>query len=280
MVTCDILCVTSDNYRPVFDLFCSSLGCVVGESWDRVRPGHDREMCVELNEPLHARLHVRWLDLSPHRVFGFGTPSWRLAITAKLSFALEFMIRASQDSEVSFVEEVPKKEKREDCDYIIVSDADVQVLRPAGLMELVEEARLSGLDFYGMQEGVSAVKSGDGLRKIYNGGFYVLRNTPDTRAFLQEVLRRISCTKNRYVDQEIINELLTSGFSTGRDGESKHVVLKHAMIDQSRCLWGSGRPRPTTIIHHAVCALTTRQKVAQMHDVRMGVNLTPGNACG
>lgn len=209
-----VVCTTSDNYEPLFAAFTASLAPLL------------KDGSVELS--------LQRLELGgAFEAFGFGHESWRHAILEKLRHALRVL-----------------HEDAEHDERVVVSDVDIQFLRPAGLHELVAHARDRGLDYYGMAEG--------GLRDSYNGGFYVLRNCRAVRALLADVLDRASRERNTYADQEVLNELLR---------ENRHG-LRHAAIDPRRCVWGPGRPRAESVFHHAVCVGDIAGKLRQMDAVR------------
>lgn len=116
----DVVCVTSENYEPVFRIF--------------------RESCARSQD---IRLHVRELDLRRFRVYGFGSLAWRHAILSKLSFVVEMLGGSIAPGA-----------------HVAVSDADVQFVAPDRLSLLFEHARRDALDFYGMKEGTSTTYNG------------------------------------------------------------------------------------------------------------------------
>ena len=209
-----VVCTTSDNYEPLFAAFRASLAPLLDDG------------AVELS--------MQRLELgSAFATFGFGHESWRHAILEKLRHALRVLLEDAEHDE-----------------HVVVSDVDVQFLRPAGLLELVAHARDRRLDYYGMAEG--------GLRECYNGGFYILRNCHAVRAFLGDVVEGASRARNTYADQEVLNDLLR---------ENRHGI-RHAAIDARRCVWGPGRVRAESVFHHAVCVGDIAGKLRQMEAVR------------
>ena len=180
-----------------------------------------------------AELRMNTIDMSGFKDFGFGTESWRHAIASKLRFASQSL------------------DQRGDGEYVVISDTDIQFLQPMRLPALVEQAREQGLDYLGMREHKS---------DSFNGGFYVVRNSEKSRAFLAEVVERMLSTKNKYADQEILNELLASN----------KYGLKHDKVRGEHCVWGQGVTAVTkeAIFHHAVCTRGAQEKVVQMRQVR------------
>lgn len=163
--------------------------------------------------------------------FGFGADSWHHAILEKLRFALGCLeARIAED------------------EHVVISDADIQFLQPRKLVDLVAQARERDLEYYGMQEAHQ--------KNVFNGGFYIVKNTPAVRAFLGDVIEGVAAKRNKYADQEILNKELASG------------RLRHAAIDTKRCVWGDGRPTPDAVFHHAVCTVDNAGKLKQFGSVR------------
>ncbi len=211
-----VICTTSENYQPVYAVFRASIAPCVDDA--------DGGFRLLLNE----------LDLGSYPSYGFGTDAWHRAILEKLRFVL----RCLQDPE-----QVAEGE------YAVVSDADVQVLRPDRLSLLVDQARARGLQYYGMRENTA---------DAYNGGFYIVQNTSGVRAFFADLIAKVQATRLKYADQELLNELLTKG---------AHAV-EHGKIDGAHCVWGAARPCAEAIFHHAVGTTNNAQKLAQLKTVR------------
>ena len=208
------LCVTSDNMSEVYAVFHRSI--------------------QSLLEAGRLVLHVRRLEgmdaqMAAHGA-GFGTESWRWAILSKLRYVVEALHTRVDDGA-----------------YVLVSDIDIQYLRPDGLFELVEHMRRDGLQYYGMREGDT-----DG----YNGGMYMLHNCAVVRTMMARVLARAEAEHHPYVDQEIINALLAEG------------AVRHAKIPAAYCVWGDGRPTDIAVFHHAVCTHGAQDKLRQLRRVR------------
>jgi hypothetical protein len=178
-----------------------------------------------------VQLMLQTLDLSKFQGHGFGLASWHRAIVEKLRFVQHCLATGAIAPGA----------------YAVVSDADIQYIQPEGLERLVQGAHDGGLDYYGMREYTTS---------MYNGGFYILRNTPTVAGFLADVLASMRYKLNKYADQEILNDLLSSN------------RLRHAKIDTRFCIWGNGNPCKETVFHHAVCAFDNLSKSAQMAQVR------------
>lgn len=212
-----ILCTTSDNYQSIFARFESSIAPCLNNGFELV-----------LNK----------IDLDNYGKYGFGEDSWYMAIFKKLMFVKDFL----------------HSEKVSENDYIIVSDADIQFIRPDGLRELVDIASRNDLDYYGMREGGT-----DG----YNGGFYIIKCCQKVRAFYDELVEKAQATRNTYADQEILNDLLK---------ENPHG-LKHDKIDKCYCVWGNNNPGEKSVFHHATCAKNNDEKLKQMDRVKWRYDL-------
>lgn len=224
------LVCTSDNYAPVFDVFHASL----------------REVLKEFNDGSSSSskkgfldLHVHALDLSQHGGSGdFREAGWHHAMRLKLARVCEFL-----EDDVA------------EAAHALVTDADIQYLNPAKLLELFQNARDEGLDFYGMRECRS---------REFNGGFYILRNGPAVRQLFRFVRDAIADTDYAYGDQTVLNDILVRGrLPEVRD------KLKCAHIDNRHCVWGDAPwVSSHAIFHHAVAAPSVQEKVHQMARVR------------
>lgn len=203
-----VITCTSDNYKPVYDVFYNSL-----------RPlDHNMELVVHT------------LDLSMFKTFGFGADSWHYAMESKINFV------------VNQLEETMQGE------YIVVTDADIQFFEPRKLHYLVQQARIKGLDYYGMQEND---------KDMYNGGFYIICVNEKTLAFYKQVYEMMTKHRYPYGDQTVINELLP-----------KSKVIKHAKIPRELCTWGGHTPTPHSIFHHATCTHTIQEKLDMMKNIK------------
>lgn len=219
-----ILCTTSENYKVIYDVFFASLR-------SHLAPPYGPDGSTG-GDPLFT-LMLNTIDLSKFTRFGFGEQAWYVAIQEKLAYALRMM---SDPAEIA------------EGEYIVVSDADIQYLQPMKLKDLVIYAKERDLDYYGMRENRT---------DSFNGGFYILKNTAKARDFMKEVHDRMNVCKNRYADQEILNEILHGG----------KYNMKHEKIDSKFCVWGKNVPTAYSIFHHAVCALNNHSKLEQMKHV-------------
>ena len=176
-------------------------------------------------------LHVDYIDLSAYIPVTFQSEGWYYACRERIVRQIRFL------------------EKHPEVDYAIMSDADIQYFRPEKLAKLVNSARMQKLDYYGMRENDS---------EMFNGGFYIIRNSVEVRQLLQNIVDTLGREKPELADQTILNRILFSG-------ESK---LTYDFIPSQLYLWGDGYPGPNAIFHHAVWTMDTRSKVKQLAQVR------------
>jgi hypothetical protein len=150
---------------------------------------------------------------------GMHTPSWYEAITQRIDHSLTFM------------------QKSPDGTIFLSSDADIFFLKNSHeLASLAEDVIVKrGMDLLIMPEGYK--------REEVNSGFYFIKNSPQSRAFLDGAKEHVK-TKSLYADQDFFN----------RELFKENPVLKWERIPRARVGWGSVIESPKeALFHHAVC---------------------------
>lgn len=175
-------------------------------------------------------LNVHDIDFTGFNRFGFQTESWYHAVREKIVAVVNCLEHKAAEDE-----------------YIVFSDADIQFFKPGGIHTLVQEAKDGGYDYYGIPEG---------YQNEFNTGFFIVRNTPQVRAFFQKVVDLLKVNRYPLGDQTIINRLI----------HSNENQLVHAKIPLKYVVCGPVTPVGVdSIMHHAIC---TFDKMAQLIDIK------------
>jgi hypothetical protein len=197
------------NYEPVFQKFITSL---------------------DLQKNTFLELHVHHIDMSNFTSFGFQTEAWYHAVHSKVKYVSDML-----------------ETRIEEQEFIILTDSDIQYLRPSEVIKLVQLCKHMNLDYFGMDEG-------DGYS--YNTGFYVVKNSKKTRDFFKHILHCLETEPyHEFGDQTVINrEILNSD-------------LKHEKIPIIYYVLGDSHVLPTSILHHAIGCKDINCKLNQMQRV-------------
>lgn len=171
------------------------------------------------------------LCLNRFKIFGFRTESWYHCLHIKILYIRNTLKMCNNSGE-----------------YIVCSDIDIQILKPNGILELIDIARKNDIWYYGMYENNTMYK--------YNGGFYILKACDKIVNLFDHIVELISQHKYPYGDQDVINSLLDI-----------HIGSKHTVIPHEFTCWGNSPVLKTHIFHHAVCAYGLSEKLKQMNRV-------------
>lgn len=175
-------------------------------------------------------LNLKKISLKSFESFGFGTPSWFEAGILKLDWILE---------------NLNNSEKRE---IIVFNDVDIQYLNPMNLFNVVNIMDSKKLDFCGIMEHNSAE-----YYERYNGGYYLLRNTPEVKSFINNIKNELKVNKPEFADQDILNDLI------------HHAKIKHEFMPEEFFINGPHAPiTQQAIMHHAIFVGCLRDKLAQL----------------
>lgn len=175
-------------------------------------------------------LNLKKISLKSFESFGFGTPSWFEAGILKLDWILE---------------NLNNSEKRE---IIVFNDVDIQYLNPMNLFNVVNIMDSKKLDFCGIMEHNSAE-----YYERYNGGYYLLRNTPEVKNFINNIKNELKVNKPEFADQDILNDLI------------HNAKIKHEFMPEEFFINGPHAPvTQQAIMHHAIFVGCLRDKLAQL----------------
>ena len=217
-----VFTVTSKNYKELTDVYLETLA-----------PERNGFNLVLLE-----------MEMSHFKKFGFRTDSWYFAMEKKIEFLVEELDKCQQG------------------ERIVVSDADIQYFHPARIHDLIRQAQEKDLDWYGMAEGKpNARQPRRPLKNVmkYNGGFYILRVSPNMSRFFKDIADKMKAERQPYGDQSLINKMI----------DDSSYGLRHETIPQNMYVWGDSLPSKDSIFHHAVCTNTNADKLNQMKKVKM-----------
>ncbi|GAX84763.1 hypothetical protein CEUSTIGMA_g12185.t1 [Chlamydomonas eustigma] len=172
-----MLTSTSPNYKPLFDVFMGTL------------------------RPEANNIDLRVLQLEPKARGTFRTQGWQLALQAKIEFVCRELAAASEEPDDGYNR------------WLVVSDADIQFFAPWRIMDLIEQAKTLGIQFYGMTEGGLHAQTQPQQTLQFNGGFYVIRSCPAITSLFMDVLATLRTTPfgpsyPAFGDQTVLNELM------------------------------------------------------------------------
>jgi hypothetical protein len=177
------------------------------------------------------KLHVANIDVTNYNgVATFRTPGWYHVCKNKVMHLLHTM-RAYPH-----------------IDYIILSDADVQYFNKETLFEIVRDAKIKNLDFYGMRED---------NKQEFNTGWYIIRNNGLMKDVLESVINTLQTETPPFADQTVINHLIF---------HDDKFNIAYEFIPRGAYIWGNGKPQSSHVaFHHAVA---TDDKVKQLERIR------------
>ena len=136
----------------------------------------------------------------------------------------------------------------EENEYVILSDADIQFIRPEKLHDLIDMARSKDLEYFGMAENT---------RNDFNGGFVILKNTHNIRDLYKTVYERILVKEYPFGDQTVLNDILPKSNIKNEKIPREYVIWGECIYDKNK-----------SIFHHAVCVTNIEGKIKQMKNVR------------
>ena len=170
-------------------------------------------------------------DIFPVEKYNNHKDIWHNAMRFKMNFILNELTNTCEENE-----------------YVILSDADIQFIRPEKLHDLIDMARSKDLEYFGMAENT---------RNEFNGGFVILKNTQNIRDLYKTVYERILVKEYPFGDQTVLNDILPKS------------NIKNEKIPREYVIWGESiYDKNKSIFHHAVCVTNIEGKIKQMSNVR------------
>lgn len=175
-------------------------------------------------------LHLKKINLSTFNSFGFGTPSWFEAGIQKLDWILENLNEAQKN------------------EIVVFNDVDIQYLNPMNLFHVTSFMESRKLDFCGIMEHNSA-----DYYERYNGGYYLIKNTPEVKAFVKKIKDELKVNKPEFADQDILNDII------------HHANISHGFMPKEYFINGPHAPvTQQAIMHHAIFVGCLRDKLSQL----------------
>ena len=90
----------------------------------------------------------------------------------------------------------------------------------------------------------------------YNGGYYILRNTPNTIKFIESIKEELKVNKPTYADQDILNEFIHK------------ANINHGFMPKEFFINGPHAPvTEEAIMHHAIYAGSVHDKIIQIKKI-------------
>jgi len=170
------------------------------------------------------------LDFKNFDSFGFGTPSWYEAGIQKLDF---------------ITKNLNKLRPRE---LLVFNDLDIQYLNPMNIFKVFTFIEDRKLDFCGIMEHDSL-----NYYKHYNGGYYILRNTPSIIKFIDSIKEELKVNKPTFADQDILNDFIHK------------ADINHDFMPEEFFINGPHAPiTQEAIMHHAIYAGNVQDKMTQI----------------
>lgn len=170
------------------------------------------------------------LDLKNFNSFGFGTDSWYESGIQKLDF---------------IVKNLNLLNPRE---LLVFNDLDIQYLNPMNLFRIFNFIEDKKMDFCGIME-----HNVQEYFEHYNGGYYILRNTPNIVKLINSVKDELKVNRPTFADQDILNDFIhNANVNHGFMPREFFINGPHAPITQE------------AIFHHAIYAGNVHDKLTQL----------------
>ena len=170
------------------------------------------------------------LDLKNFDSFGFGTDSWYESGIQKLDF---------------IIKNLNLLKPRE---LLVFNDLDIQYLNPMNLFRIFNFIEDKKMDFCGIME-----HNVQEYFEHYNGGYYILRNTPNIVKLINSVKDELKVNRPTFADQDILNKFIhNANINHGFMPKEFFINGPHAPITQE------------AIFHHAIFAGNIQEKLKQL----------------
>jgi len=176
------------------------------------------------------QLCLKKIDLQSFKHYGFGTPSWFEAAILKMDFILQNL------------NEIDHRE------ILVFNDLDIQYLNPLNLFNVIGIMDSRKLDFCGIKE-----HNSHNYYERYNGGYYLLRNTPNIIELIRKVRDELKVNRPEFADQDILNDFLP------------RAKVNHDFMPEEYFINGPHAPiTQQAILHHAIFVGNLKDKLAQL----------------